>query len=115
MLPATLQFLIVMIASAINDRLQRKSDYAREEVRVLKEVLHAITGHDKISFTPEQRRRLATAGKDLSPEERRMCCQIVKPATLLAWFRQLAAKKCGMSWFAAGQAAGALDARSSRN
>jgi hypothetical protein len=27
MLPATLQFLIVMIASAINDRLQRKLDY----------------------------------------------------------------------------------------
>jgi hypothetical protein len=26
MLPATLQFLIVMIASAINDRLQRKLD-----------------------------------------------------------------------------------------
>jgi hypothetical protein len=65
MLPATLQFLIVMIASAINDRLQRKFDYAQEEVRVLQEVLHAITGRDKISFTPKQRRRLATAGKDL--------------------------------------------------
>jgi len=35
MLPATLQFLIVMIASAINDRLQRKLDYVEEERRVL--------------------------------------------------------------------------------
>jgi hypothetical protein len=33
MLPLTLQFLIAMIASAINERLQRKLDYALEEVR----------------------------------------------------------------------------------
>ena len=39
MLPLTLQFLIAMIASAINERLQRKLDYALEEVRVLKEIL----------------------------------------------------------------------------
>ena len=37
MLPATLQFLIVMIASAINDRLQRRLDYVEEERRVLRE------------------------------------------------------------------------------
>ena len=37
MLPLTLQFLIAMIASAINERLQRRLDYALEEVRVLKE------------------------------------------------------------------------------
>jgi hypothetical protein len=35
MLPAMLQFLIVMIASAINDRLQRKLDYVEEERRIL--------------------------------------------------------------------------------
>jgi len=62
---ATLQFLIVMIAAAINDHLQRKFDCAQEKVRVLKEVVHAITGHDKMPFTPAQRRRLATAGKEL--------------------------------------------------
>ena len=33
MLPFTLQFLIAMIASAINERLQRKLDYALEESR----------------------------------------------------------------------------------
>ena len=33
------------------------------------------------------------AGKELSPDERRRCCQLVKPATLLAWFRQLGARK----------------------
>jgi hypothetical protein len=43
MLPMTLQFLIVMIASAINDRLQRKLDCVEEERRVLRERLDAAT------------------------------------------------------------------------
>jgi hypothetical protein len=38
MVPATLQFLIAMIACAINERMQRKLDYTQEEVRVLKEI-----------------------------------------------------------------------------
>ena len=92
MLPATLQFIIAMIACAINERMQHKLDYTQEEVRVLKDVLAAITGSGRISFTADQRRRLAVAGKALRPEERRKCCQIVKPATLLAWFRQLGAR-----------------------
>jgi len=37
MLPVTLQFLIAMIAAAINDRLQRKLDYVEEERRVQQE------------------------------------------------------------------------------
>jgi len=93
MLPMKLQFLIVMIASAINDRLQRKLDYVEEERRVLRERLEAATGGKKLSFTANQRRRLAEAGKLLSPDERQKCCLIVKPATILAWFRQLAARK----------------------
>jgi transposase len=32
-------------------------------------------------------------GKALSPEERKKCCQIVKPGTILGWFRQMAARK----------------------
>lgn len=36
MLPMTLQFIIVMIASALNERLQRKLDYLEEERRVLR-------------------------------------------------------------------------------
>ncbi len=93
MLPATLQFLITMIACAINERMQRKLDYTQEEVRVLKDVLKAATGSDRIVFTADQRRRFAVAGKALSPKERKKCCQIVKPGTLLGWFRQMAAQK----------------------
>ena len=81
-----------MIATAINDRMQRKLDYTREEVSVLKEQLAALTGGKKICFTACKRRRLAVAGKLLTSEERRKCCQLVKPGTILAWFRQLAAR-----------------------
>ena len=93
MLPMTLQFLIAMIAAAINDRLQRKLDYVEEERRVLQEQLDALTGGKKVSFTADQRRRLAAAGKAFTPDERRKCCHLVKPATILAWFRQIAARK----------------------
>jgi hypothetical protein len=93
MLPATLQFLITMIACAINERMQRKLDYKQEEGRVLKEILAALTGSRRVSFTAAQRRRLAIAGKALSPEERKKCCQVVKPGTILGWFRHRSAKK----------------------
>ena len=54
MLPATVQFLIVMIASAINDRLQRKLDYVEEERRVPREQVEALTGGKRLSFTVHQ-------------------------------------------------------------
>jgi hypothetical protein len=111
MLPATLQFLIAMIACAINDRLQRKLDYVEEERRILQDQLSAATGGKKPSFTTDQQRCLATAGKQLSPEERRKCCRIVKPATILAWFRQLAARKYDSSDARRGRPAKQKDVR----
>jgi hypothetical protein len=93
MLPATLQFIIAMVAYAINERMARRVDYLQEEVRVLKEALAAATGKTRIDLSAEQRRRLALKGRELTAEERRACCQIVRPATILAWFRQLAARK----------------------
>jgi hypothetical protein len=82
-----------MIACAINERLQRELDYVQEEVRVLREAVEAAPGSERIAFTADQRRRLTVAGKELTPDERQKCCQIVKPETLPAWFRQLGAKK----------------------
>ncbi len=93
MLPVTLQFLIAMVAPALNERIARRVEYLREEVRVLEESLVTATGKTRLSFTPEQRRRLALKGKALNPQERAECCQVVRPETILAWFRQLAAKK----------------------
>ena len=111
MLPLTFQFVIAMIASAINERTRRKLDYALEENRILKEAFRAATGNERIRFTPDQPRRLALAGKELSPKERRQCCQIVKPATILAWFRQLAALKYDSSRRKTGRPRKARDIR----
>ena len=93
MLPLQIQFVIAMITHALNERANKKLEYALEEVRVLKEQLEAATGKSRIAFTADQRRRLAIKGKDLSPEERRNTCQVVKPETILAWFRQLSVRK----------------------
>src|SRR6266540_4058391 len=67
MLPMTLQFMIVMIASAINDRLQRKLDYVAEERRILREQLDAATGgkrvvvHHRAASAPGHGRQVAHA------------------------------------------------------
>ena len=48
MLPITVQFLIAMLAHARNERMARRVEYLREEVRVLKEALVAATGKTRI-------------------------------------------------------------------
>jgi hypothetical protein len=40
--------IIVMIASAINDRMQRKLDYLEEGRRILREQLGAVTGGKRL-------------------------------------------------------------------
>ena len=112
MLPMTLQFIIVMIASASNERLRRKLDYVEEERRILQEQLNAVTGDKKLSFTVDQRRRLVTAGKQLTPAERLRWCRLVKPETILVWFRQLAARKYDSSETRRGRPPKAKDVRS---
>jgi hypothetical protein len=79
MLPVTVQFIIAMLAHVINERMARRLEYLQEEVRVLKDSLAVATGKTRIAFTPEQRRRLALKGKALTREERRACCQVVRP------------------------------------
>ena len=93
MFSSVLDFLVVMLACALNERMQKKLDYTQAEVRVLKEVVETLTGNRRITFTDAQRRRLAILGKDLTPKERAETCEIVKPATVLAWFRKLVAQK----------------------
>jgi hypothetical protein len=70
MLPLTVQFFIAMIACAINERQQKALEYKTEEVLVLKGILKAVTGKERIDFTEDQRRRLAVAGKELTAKER---------------------------------------------
>ena len=93
MLPLPIQFLIATIAAAINERTARQLEYAQAELRSLKEAVAVATGTERIRFTEAQRRQLALKGKELTPQERSICCQIVRPETILAWFRRLAAAK----------------------
>jgi len=51
MLPVTFQFLIAMVAYAMNERVARRLDYVEEEVRVLREALLNATGKRRIAFT----------------------------------------------------------------
>ena len=93
MLTSMFDFLVVMLACTLNERMQKKLDYAQQEVRMLKEVVEVLNGKKQIPLTDVQRRRLAIVGKDLTPQERQELCEIVRPATLLAWFRRLVAPK----------------------
>jgi len=93
MLPITVQFIVAMLAYALNERMARRLDYLQEENRVLKDAVRSATGKTRVDLTDEQRRRLATKGKALTPAEREECCQIVRPSTILAWFRKLVARK----------------------
>lgn len=73
--------------------MRLRLEYLDEEIAALREQLANATGTSRLRFTPEQRRRLAMAGKALAPSERRKCCHIVTPATILAWFRAFGARK----------------------
>jgi hypothetical protein len=44
MLPVTVQFIVAMLAYALNERTARRLDYLQEENRVLKEALRSATG-----------------------------------------------------------------------
>ena len=48
--------------------MQKRLDYKTEEVAVLKEILEAVTGKARIDFNDNQRKRLATKGKELTPK-----------------------------------------------
>ena len=70
MLPVTVQFIVAMLAYALNERMARRLEYLQEEVRVLKEARQTATAQRRIPLTDEQRRRLASKGKALTPAER---------------------------------------------
>jgi transposase len=92
-LPSALQFLIVMLACSINERMQKALDYKATEVVILKEILREVTKKKRIDFTEEQRARLALLGKALSAKERREHCEIAAPKTILDWFRRIYSAK----------------------
>jgi hypothetical protein len=60
MLPLPLQFIVAMVAYAINERMARRIEYLLQEVCVLREFYTETTGRKRIPFTDAQRLRLAS-------------------------------------------------------
>ncbi len=84
-----LQFLLVALASWINQQQRDVIDYLQEENRVLRKQL----GARRLRFTDDQRRRLAAKARTLGRRLLREIATIVTPDTLLAWHRTLIAKQ----------------------
>jgi hypothetical protein len=81
-------FLVSLLAGWPNQEQRRIHDYLREENRVLKEQLGG-----RLRFSDEQRRRLASTGKELGRNLLDEFATIVTPDTILRWHRQLIARK----------------------
>ena len=84
-----LRFLLVAVAGWIHQQQRDVNDYLQEENRVLREQL----GPHRVRFTDDQRVRLAAKAKTLSRQALREFGSLVTPDTLLAWHRQLIARK----------------------
>ena len=84
-----LQFLLVALAGGINQQQRDVIDHLREENRVLRQQL----GHRRVQFTDDQRVRLAAKAKKIGRRVLTEIGTLVTPDTLLAWHRQLIARK----------------------
>ena len=84
-----LRFLLVASAGWIHQQQRDVIDYLQAENRVLREQLGPL----RLRFTDDQRARLAAKAKRLSRRVLRHIVSVVSPDTLLAWHRQLIARK----------------------
>lgn len=84
-----LQFLILAMADWVNRNQQDVIDNLREENRTLREHV----GDRRLRFTDSQRRRLAVKARKLRRKTLMGIEPIVKPDTLLRWYRRLVARK----------------------
>ena len=89
MIPDVLRFLLLAVAGWVQREQQAAITYLRAENAVLR----AHIPGKRIRFTDSQRRKLARAGRALSPRTRGEIATLVSPETLLRWYRQLVARK----------------------
>ncbi len=84
-----LQFLASVVAGWVSRAQQDVIEYLQEENRVLREQL----GAKRLRLTDAQRRRLARKAQKLGRRGLREIGTLVRPDTLLRWYRKLVAKK----------------------
>lgn len=87
--PNALDFVLLTVCGWVNRRQLAAIDYLQTENRVLREHL----GHRRLLLTDAQRRQLAVKGRALGLKKLTELCCIVKPATILGWYRKLIATK----------------------
>jgi putative transposase len=86
---APFQFLLLVLIGWANRRQLQVLDYLKEENRVLREQLRGC----RLQLTDDQRRRLARKGKVLGRRALDEIAGLVRPETILRWYRELIAKK----------------------
>ncbi|MHC4128191.1 MAG: helix-turn-helix domain-containing protein, partial [Planctomycetota bacterium] len=89
MLNTPLQMILVALAGWVNQQQLAVIEYLKEENRVLREQV----GRRRLRFTDDQRRRLAAKGQALGCRVLRELGTIVRPDTILRWYRRLVARK----------------------
>ncbi len=89
MLSIPLQMMIVAVAGWVNREQQAIIDYQGEEIRVYRE----LCGKRRLRFNDDQRRRLAAKGRRLGRRVLGEIGTIVKPDTIIRWYRELIARK----------------------
>ena len=88
------RLLLISLAGYLNQQQEEVIDYLQEENRVLHEQL----GSRRLRLNDDQRRRLAVRAKKLGRRVLHELATIVTPETLLAWHRNLSARKPSEQW-----------------
>src|ERR687887_2241311 len=84
-----LHVLIAMVAGWLQRHQQQVITYLHEENRVLK----AQLGGRRLRLTDTERRRLAALAHPLGRKRLKEVATLVRPDTLLRWYRHLIARK----------------------
>jgi len=79
---------LALVSGHVDDELLKRNEYLAAENEVLRS---KITG--RIRFTDNERIRLAKLGHELDRKALEGVAAIVKPETILEWFRRLVAQK----------------------
>ncbi len=83
------QFLITTVAWWVNEWQAKRIEFLCGEI----EVYRRLVGTGRLKLTNGERRELAVLGKAIGLEALRDLPTLVRPETILAWYRRLVAKK----------------------
>lgn len=80
--------LMAIVGGHVNEGLLKRNEYVAAENEILRSKING-----KIKFTDDERRTLARLAKDLGSVALADIGPVVKPETLMAWYRRLIAEK----------------------